>query len=80
MGVKKKGCSGLAYTMDFVDKKEPLDEIVEQDGVKVLIESKALFSLIGTEMDFIENPLESQFVFKNPNVKGTCGCGLSFTT
>ncbi|KAI8833181.1 hypothetical protein BC829DRAFT_365867, partial [Chytridium lagenaria] len=80
VGTRKKGCSGQAYTLDYVEvgKHSKLDEIIEQDGVKVLIDSKALFSLIGSEMDFVQDELSSQFVFNNPNVKEMCGCGQSF--
>jgi len=78
IGTKKKGCSGQVYTLDYVTEISRLDEVVEQDGVKVLIDSKALFSLIGSEMDFVQDKLSSQFVFNNPNVKEMCGCGQSF--
>ncbi|KAJ3090711.1 Iron-sulfur assembly protein 1, partial [Phlyctochytrium bullatum] len=80
VGTRKKGCSGQAYTLDYVEPSQVgrLDEVVEQDGVRVLIDSKALFSLIGSEMDFVEDALSSQFVFNNPNVKEMCGCGQSF--
>jgi iron-sulfur cluster assembly protein len=80
VGVKLKGCSGQVYTMDYITTPSKLDEVVEQDGVKVIIDSKALFSLIGTEMDFQGDKLQSQFIFNNPNIKETCGCGISFTT
>ncbi len=63
-----------------MDKKDKFDELVEQEGVKVVIDSKALFSLIGSEMDYVEDQLSSQFVFNNPNVKEMCGCGQSFMT
>ncbi|KAJ3106392.1 Iron-sulfur assembly protein 1 [Phlyctochytrium planicorne] len=80
IGTKKKGCSGQTYTLEYVEpgKHSKLDEIIEQDGVKVLIDSKALFSLIGSEMDFVEDVLSSQFIFNNPNIKEMCGCGQSF--
>ncbi|RJE18081.1 assembly protein [Aspergillus sclerotialis] len=68
VGVKNKGCSGLAYHLEYVDKPGMLDEVVEQDGVKVLIDSKALFSIIGSEMDWIEDKLSQRFIFKNPNI------------
>ncbi|KAI8911711.1 hypothetical protein EDD86DRAFT_178865, partial [Gorgonomyces haynaldii] len=80
IGTKKKGCSGQVYTLEYVDKKGKLDEVVEQDGVSVLVDSKALFSLIGSEMDFVHDKLSSQFIFNNPNIKEMCGCGQSFTT
>lgn len=68
VGVKNRGCSGLAYHLEFVDKPAAFDETVEQDGVKVLIDSKALFSIIGSEMDWVEDKLNQRFVFKNPNI------------
>ncbi|KAJ3245267.1 Eukaryotic translation initiation factor 1b [Chytriomyces hyalinus] len=74
VGTRKKGCSGQTYNLEYVTTTPgKMDEIVEQDGVKVLIESKALFSLIGSEMDFVEDDLSSTFVFNNPNVKEMCG-------
>jgi len=79
IGVRNKGCAGLAYHLDYVEKPEKFDEVVEQDGVRVLIDSKALFSIIGSEMDWKEDPLSSKFAFKNPNIKDACGCGESFT-
>lgn len=68
VGVRNRGCSGLAYHLEYVDKPGAFDETVEQDGVKVLIDSKALFSIIGTEMDWAEDKLSQKFVFKNPNI------------
>ncbi|OJD23686.1 hypothetical protein ACJ73_04964 [Blastomyces percursus] len=78
VGVKNRGCSGLSYHLEYVDKAAPFDEVVEQDGVKILIDSKALFSIIGSEMDWQQDSLASRFVFKNPNIKDECGCGESF--
>ncbi|OQE25354.1 hypothetical protein PENSTE_c006G06642 [Penicillium steckii] len=78
VGVKNRGCSGLAYHLEYVEKPAKFDEIVEQDGVKVLIDSKALFSIIGSEMDWHEDKLSRRFVFRNPNIKEECGCGESF--
>ena len=79
VGVKNRGCSGLAYHLEYVDKPAAFDEVVEQDGVKVLIDSKALFSIIGSEMDWLEDKLSTRFVFKNPNITEQCGCGESFS-
>ncbi|KAK3386407.1 hypothetical protein B0H63DRAFT_430181 [Podospora didyma] len=78
VGVRNRGCSGLAYHLEFVDKVGSFDETVEQDGVRVLIDSKALFSIIGSEMDWVEDKLSQRFVFRNPNIKEECGCGESF--
>ncbi|AQZ16594.1 ISA1 (YLL027W) [Zygosaccharomyces parabailii] len=78
IGVKNRGCSGLTYDLQYTTKPGKYDEVVEQDGVKVIVDSKALFSVVGSEMDWIDDRLSSRFVFKNPNSKGTCGCGESF--
>lgn len=78
IGVKTGGCSGLTYTMEFADKTNPMDEVVEQKGVRVIIDSQALMFLLGTEMDYTEDKLRSGFTFRNPNEKGRCGCGESF--
>ncbi|KAK1709164.1 uncharacterized protein BDZ83DRAFT_592114 [Colletotrichum acutatum] len=78
VGVRNRGCSGLAYHLEYVEKPGSFDEEVVQDGVKVLIDSKALFSIIGSEMDWVEDKLSQRFVFKNPNIKEQCGCGESF--
>lgn len=78
IGVKNRGCSGLTYHLEYVTEGGKFDELIEQDGVKVLIDSKALFSIVGSEMDWLDDKLSSRFIFKNPNSKGTCGCGESF--
>ncbi|QLG73473.1 hypothetical protein HG535_0E05570 [Zygotorulaspora mrakii] len=78
IGVKNRGCSGLTYDLQYITEPGKFDEVVEQDGVKVFIDSKALFSIVGSEMDWVDDKLSSRFIFKNPNSKGTCGCGESF--
>lgn len=78
VGVKKGGCSGLSYVIEYADALEKFDEVVEEKGVKVIIDPKAIMYLIGTEMDFVEEKMKSGFVFVNPNEKARCGCGESF--
>jgi iron-sulfur cluster assembly protein len=77
IGVKKGGCAGMEYTMDFADEIDPMDEIVEQDGARVMIAPMAQMFLFGTEVDYETALLESGFKFRNPNVADACGCGES---
>ena len=77
IGVKKGGCAGMEYTMDYVDESDANDEVVEQDGARVLIAPMAQMFLFGTEIDYETSLLESGFKFRNPNVADACGCGES---
>ena len=77
VGVKNGGCAGMSYFMEYAEKVNPLDEVIEDKGVRILIDPKAVMFLIGTEMDFKRDKLASRFVFSNPNQKEACGCGES---
>jgi iron-sulfur cluster assembly protein len=77
VGVKNGGCAGMAYTMEYAESANPTDEIVEDKGVRILIDPKAVLFLLGTEMDYKTDKLSSQFVFNNPNQTSACGCGES---
>jgi iron-sulfur cluster assembly protein len=77
VGVKNGGCAGMSYTMDYAESQGPLDEVIEDKGIRVLIDPKAVMFLIGTEMDYSRDRLSSRFVFRNPNQTEACGCGES---
>ena len=77
VGVKNGGCAGMEYTMEYADAVKPSDEVIEEKGVKLLIDPKAVLFLLGTEMDFKTEKLSAQFVFNNPNQTSACGCGES---
>ena len=77
LGVKNGGCAGMEYTMEWAEYKKPLDEVVEDRGVKLFIDPKAVLFLLGTEMDYKESMLKSGFIFNNPNQTSACGCGES---
>ena len=79
VGVKTSGCSGLAYVLEFVDQADPHDAAFDAYGVKVFVDPKSLVYLNGLEMDYVKNGLNEGFEFNNPNQKGECGCGESFT-
>lgn len=79
VGVKSGGCSGFSYLIEYADSKNQFDELLEDKGVVVLIDPKAIMYLIGSEMDYVEEKFRSGFVFQNPNEKGKCGCGKSFS-
>lgn len=77
VGVKNGGCAGMSYTMEYAQTKNPLDEVVEDKGVQILIDPKAVLFLLGTEMDVKTDTFASTFVFRNPNETSACGCGES---
>merc|ERR1719158_1382830 len=80
VGLRTRGCNGMSYTMDYTDKVNKFDEVIEaENGIKVVVDSKAVMFLLGTEMDFVSNDVGTEFVFNNPNKKSECGCGQSFT-
>jgi len=79
IGVKNGGCAGMEYVMDYVANPEPHDERVDDKGVEIVIESRALLFLLGSEIDYEITPLHSKFVFRNPNETDACGCGESVT-
>lgn len=79
LGVRTTGCSGKAYVLEFVDGANPDDHVFESNGIRIFIDPKSLIYLDGTELDFAREGLNEGFKFNNPNVKGTCGCGESFS-
>ena len=79
VGVKNGGCAGMSYTMDYAESAGPLDEVVEDKGVRILVDPKAVMFLLGTEMDYKREKLGARFMFSNPNQTEACGCGESVT-
>ena len=77
VGVTNGGCAGMSYTMEYAEGAKPFEEIMEDKGVKVFIDPKAILFLIGTELDFVQEKLGARFVFNNPNQTSACGCGES---
>lgn len=78
VGLRTRGCNGMAYALNYVDQPNQFDEKVAIENGHVYIDPRALMHIVGTTMDFVDNDLVSEFVFHNPNTKGTCGCGESF--
>ncbi len=79
LGVRKTGCSGFAYVVNYADAVEPEDRVFDSQGVRVLVDAKSLELIDGTEVDFVRQGLNEAFRFRNPNVRGECGCGESFS-
>ena len=77
VGVKNGGCAGMSYTMEYAEKPNPTDEVIEEKGITLMIDPKAVMFLLGTEMDYKKDKLSAQFVFNNPNQTSACGCGES---
>ena len=78
VGVRTQGCSGMSYFVEYAEEQKPLEDVVEDKGVKIFIDPMAIMFLVGSTMDFVEDKFNSGFVFTNPNEKGRCGCGESF--
>ena len=79
VGITTTGCSGMAYVLEFVDELNPADQVFEDNGIKIIVDPKSLVYIDGTEMDFVKVGVNEGFEFKNPNAKGECGCGESFS-
>jgi iron-sulfur cluster assembly protein len=79
IGVRRSGCNGWAYTIDYADALQPDDVVFDEAGVKVIVAAETLGLIDGTEVDFVKDGLNEAFKFRNPNVKGECGCGESFS-
>ena len=79
VGVRTRGCSGMSYFVEYAEEQKKFEDVVEDKGVRIFIDPTAVMFLIGTEMDYVEDRLQSGFVFNNPNEKGRCGCGESFS-
>ncbi len=78
VGVKARGCSGYSYSIEYAKERRKFEEVVESDGVTILIDPAATMFIIGSQMDYVEDKFQTGFVFRNPNEKGRCGCGESF--
>ncbi len=80
VGIRERGCSGMSYVMEYAKDQKKFEEVVEDKGVKIFIDPAAFMFILGTEVDWVEDQFQASFVFNNPNEKGRCGCGESFTT
>ena len=79
VGVSTMGCNGHSYKIEYAEDERPLEEVVEQDGIKIFIDPLAMMYVFGSKMDYVEDKMQSGFVFENPNETGRCGCGESFS-